>query len=147
MNRYLASAFFALALACGGSSGENFTASMNGAQETPPVSTAATGTAGFTNNGSTVSYTFSASGLSGNPTAAHIHFGAVGVKGPVVVPLSVAAGPTAGTATGTGTFDSTGVTGGPTMTDVLDRMRNGGAYINVHTAANPGGEIRGQIGK
>jgi hypothetical protein len=120
---------------------------MNGAQETPPVSTAATGTAGFTNNGSTISYTFSASGLSGNPTAAHIHFGAVGVKGPVVVPLSVAAGPTAGTATGTGTFDSTGVTGGPTMTDVLDRMRNGGAYINVHTAANPGGEIRGQIGK
>jgi hypothetical protein len=146
MIRYLASAFLALAFACGGSS-EKFTAPMNGAQETPPVNTAATGTATFINNGSSVAYTFTASGLSGNPTAAHIHFGAVGIKGPVVVPLTVAAGPATGSATGTGSFDTAAVTGGFTVNDVLVTIRNGGAYINVHTAQNPGGEIRGQIGR
>lgn len=146
MNSYLASAFVALAFACGGSS-EKFTASMNGAQETPPVNTAATGTASFINNGTSVAYSFTASGLSGDPTVAHIHFGPVGVKGPVVVPLTVGPGPAAGTATGTGSFDNTGVSGGFTVNDVLVTIRNGGAYINVHTAQNPGGEIRGQIGR
>jgi hypothetical protein len=148
MNRYLASAFLALACACvcGGSS-EKFTATMNGAQETPPVNTAATGSATFINNGSSIAYTFTASGLSGDPTAAHIHFAPVGVKGPIVVPLTVAPGPAAGSATGTGSFDNTGVTGGFTVNDVLVTMRNGGAYINIHTAQNPNGEIRGQIGR
>jgi hypothetical protein len=147
MNSYFAFAFLALAVACGGSSSERFTASMNGAQETPSVNSPATGSATFINNGSSIAYDFSATGLSGNPTNAHIHFAAVGVKGPVVVPLTVAPGPAAGSATGTGSFDSTGVQGGFTVNDVLVTMRNGGAYINVHTAQNPGGEIRGQIGK
>lgn len=81
-------------------------------------------------------------------TAAHIHAGGPDEAGPVMVLLF--GGPTTGndftgdlsvaeisrTSTFTAPF---------TLDSVLARMRNGTAYVNVHTSANPGGEIRGQI--
>jgi hypothetical protein len=76
-------------------------------------------------------------GLTSNATAAHIHQGAAGVNGPVIVPLVGGAGATAGTWT---------VTPGAILTVAqLTALRASGLYVNIHTATNLGGEIRGQI--
>jgi len=112
-----------------------------------------TGTATFTVNGTNVNYKLDVSGLSGPPTAAHIHMGAPGVAGPVIVPLTLTAGSSPGTASGEGTIDASGVKGkksdgsAMTMADVLSAMRTGETYVNVHTANNKPGELRGQIQK
>ncbi|HEY4770664.1 MAG TPA: CHRD domain-containing protein, partial [Myxococcales bacterium] len=68
-------------LSCGGSSGpaNNFGAQLSGANETPAISTTASGAGTIALNGTTVNYTVSGTGLSGNATGAHIHIGAVGV--------------------------------------------------------------------
>ena len=156
--------------ACGSSSGkETLHANMDATQELPaPVGLAnppPTGTAAFTNNGDgTVSYTVNASSLSTQFsgvtfTGMHIHFAPVGSFAGVVVPLTTptiptgATGAAAGTITVTGTFTSstctTGVVNcinaGNTVDSVLTQMRNGGAYINIHTSRNTGGELRGQV--
>ncbi len=70
--------------------------------------------------------------LTGRAVAAHIHKGKSGVAGPVVVPLC---GPCKSGQTGTK----------PISAATLAAIRTGGAYVNVHTAKNAGGEIRGQI--
>ncbi|MFL5310086.1 MAG: CHRD domain-containing protein [Myxococcales bacterium] len=137
--------------------GETFQARLDARNEVPPptldANASPSGTASFTVRGTSVAYKVDASGLSGPPVAAHIHTGAPGVAGPVIVPLTVAAGPSAGTATGEGTFDASAVKGkkadGSAMTldDVLAAMRSGGTYVNVHTANNKPGELRGQIEK
>jgi len=137
--------------------GETFQAKLDSKSEVPPPTldsgASPSGTATFTLQGATVAYKLSAAGLSGPPTAAHIHLGAAGAAGPVIVPLAVAAGSSPGTATGEGTFDATGVKGkkadGSAMSldEVLAAMRSGGAYVNVHTANNKPGEVRGQIEK
>jgi hypothetical protein len=136
---------------------EKFQAKLDARNEVPPPTldggASPSGMADFTVSGTTVAYKLSASGLSSAPAAAHIHLGAPGAPGPVIVPLTVAAGPSAGTATGEGTFDASGVKGkkadGSAMTldDVLAAMRSGGTYVNVHTANNKPGEVRGQIEK
>lgn len=79
--------------------------------------------------------TASFSGLTSNITNAHIHGGAAGSNGPVVVPL-LFAGTTSGTVTGTATIRST----------FADSMVNGLSYINIHTTTYGGGEIRAQLG-
>lgn len=110
---------------------DHFRASLNGDQEVPPVTTDAVGwgTARITSTGA-VEYHVETTGLSA--TAAHIHLGAVGSNGGVIVALS--GGPTvfSGTSAPLGASD-------------LAALRAGDTYFNVHTAANPGGEIRGQI--
>ena len=135
---------------------ERFQAKMDARSEVPPPNldgASPVGLAEFTVTGMTVAYKLNASGLTSAPVAAHIHLGAPGVAGPVIVPLTVAAGPSPGTASGEGSFDSSGVKGkrpdGSAMTldDVLSAMRSGGTYVNVHTANNKPGEIRGQIEK
>lgn len=83
-------------------------------------------------------------------TAAHIHAGGPNDAGPVMVFLF--AGPTTGNAfTGQlaeGDISRASNFSSPFNLDsLLTRMRNGTAYVNVHTTANPGGEIRGQITK
>jgi hypothetical protein len=81
-------------------------------------------------------------------TGAHIHAGGPDVAGPVMVFLFN--GPTTGSGF-SGILASAEITrasafnGAFNMDSVLTRMRNGTAYVNVHTSANPGGEIRGQI--
>lgn len=109
----------------------SFAATLQGSQEVPPVVGAATGTGtAVLNADNTLTYNVTTSGLSG--TAAHIHVGAPGVNGGVLFTLS--GGPTAWS----------GTTAALTATQIND-LQAGNFYFNVHTAANPGGEIRGQI--
>ena len=92
------------------------------------------GTGTFTGDitGKKLKFTLKFSHLTGAATAAHIHMGAKGVSGPVVVPLC---GPCKTTVSGTVTVNAT----------VLSAIKKGKAYVNVHTAKYPGGEIRGQL--
>jgi CHRD domain len=111
-----------------------YAASLSGAQEVPPVATPGRGWAVVRHDTATndVRLFVYHENLSGPPAAAHLHIGAVGVNGGVALPL-VAASPT--TFTGVGTL---------TAAQAASLMANN-TYINVHTAANPGGEIRGQV--
>ena len=138
-----------LAAACGGSSSvttsNNFGATLNGASEVPATTSTATGTATYTVSGSTVNYSVTYSGLSGPPGAAHIHAGAPGVAGGVVVGLKGLPTTASGTITGSFTqadFDAKSPIG--TFADLLAQMQAGNTYTNIHTQANGGGEIRGQ---
>jgi hypothetical protein len=144
---------FALA-ACGGSSGPatHFSATMNGANEVPAKTTAATGSATYTINGTTVDYTVNWTGLSGNATAGHIHVGTPDVAGQVVVPFTLSTAQKAPQGTLTGSFTAADVqaaTGGTVTVakndydGLIAAMRAGHTYTNIHTAANTGGEIRG----
>lgn len=113
----------------------HFTADLNGAAETPPNASAGTGhaTVDLDVGTDTVSWTLTYSGLSGTATAAHFHGPApAGKAAPVEVPL-------------TGDLTSP-VKGSATITDAQAADLKGGLwYVNVHTAAHPGGEIRGQV--
>lgn len=120
-----------------------YSAAMNGAQEVPPVTTDATGKATFTQRDSTVSFKIDLSSISG-VIAAHIHSGPTGVNGPIRVFLFSG---TTGSVNGTlvqGSFTAADVTG-ITFDDLINEMRTGNAYVNVHTTTNSGGEVRGQI--
>lgn len=71
-----------------------------------------------------------------NVLFAHIHDGDFGVAGPVVIPL-------AESPAGSGIWV---VPAGTILTDLqIARLRGGGYYVNIHTALNPSGEIRGQL--
>ena len=71
--------------------------------------------------------------LTGKAFAAHIHSGARGKPGPVIVPLCAPC--------------RTGARGRATVNaSVLKALQSGRTYVNVHTAKNPAGEIRGQVG-
>jgi len=146
----------ALALAaCGSDSGPatHFAATLSSANETPAPpnpNPTATGNATYTINGTTVSYTLTFSGLSGNAAAGHIHVGAATEAGGVVVPFTL---PAATSGTINGSFGAADVKAGTTATTTITAgdidsfiaaMRAGHTYTNVHTAANPAGEIRGQ---
>ena len=133
---------------------EFFQADLRGANEVPARDTAATGVCGFVVTGNRVDFSITTTGLSSGVVGAHIHLAPAGANGPVRVPFI---NPNlAGTNTVTpfaapnegilieNSFGSSDVTGGLTLDDVLNAMRNGGAYCNVHTTNFPGG-IRGQI--
>ncbi len=133
---------------------ETFQAKLDPASEVPAPSIGSampSGTASFTNDGSSIVYKVSVSGLSSAPVAAHIHVGAPGAAGPVIVPLVVVAGPGEGTAVGEGSIDAAAIKGknadGSPMTfgGLLAALRGGSTYVNVHTANNKAGEVRGQI--
>lgn len=106
---------------------------LSGDQEVPPVKTAATGNAGITINADmTVTGSITTTGVAG--TMAHIHQGAAGTNGPVIIPF---------------TKNSDGawtIPAGAKMTEAqYQTYRAGGLYINVHSAENKSGEIRGQL--
>ncbi len=108
-----------------------FYADIEGSQENPPVATSAGGWGHVVLNANdTLTYDVRTFGISA--TAAHIHTGVVGSNGGVLFPLS--GGPT----TWSGTTSA--LTAGQITT-----LRSEGLYINVHSSANPGGEIRGQV--
>ena len=107
---------------------------LSGAQEVPPVSTSGTGTldATFDKASRKLSYTVNYSGLTGPATGAHFHGPAAqGQNAGVVVPLSSTASPIRGEAT-------------LTQAQASDLLA-GRWYVNVHTGAHPGGEIRAQV--
>lgn len=117
---------------------------LTGAQEVPAVATTATGqgTAVISADGSTITYLVTYSGLSGTANASHIHTGAAGVAGGVILPLAVGPSPMSGTLTAANFSASGSVT---TFAQAVAAIRAGTTYFNIHTSANPGGEIRGQI--
>jgi hypothetical protein len=84
--------------------------------------------------GHTLSWTLKFHTLSSGATAAHIHTGTKGQVGPVIIPLC---GPCSSPASGTAT-----VTGAQ-----IAALGAGNVYVNVHTAKNPNGEVRGQTYK
>jgi len=116
------------------SSTKAFSASLTGSAEVPPVTSSGSGSyvANLDTGTKVLSWTLTHSGLSGPATAAHLHGPAMpGANAGVVIPF---ASPVSGS------------TGKATLTDaqIADLMA-GKWYANVHTAANPGGEIRGQV--
>ena len=129
-----------------------WTANLNGGNEVPGVVTASVGTATVTWNTTTKAGTYRVDvyNMPVGTTASHIHVGSAGVGGPVVVNFTVPAG---------GISNDFGLSGTFTCSDVVNRPAQGinscedfeqailldNAYVNVHSTANPGGEIRGQI--
>ena len=112
-------------------------ADLTGAQEVPPVTTQGKGSAdvSFDPASKKLSWTINYSGLSGPATAAHFH-------GPAE------AGKNAGVAVPIPNQASSPVKGEATLNDnQAADLQAGRYYINIHTAANPGGEIRGQVTK
>jgi hypothetical protein len=137
----------------------SFTAALSGANEVPAVTTPATGTATLSVTGGQIAYTINVTNLQ-NAVLGHIHLAATGVNGPVRLNLCGTGAPepscTSGTGVlATGTNGTTVGTPAITFEELLEAMRTGGAYVNVHTSAagctpgepgcNPGGEIRGQV--
>jgi len=112
---------------------KNVGLTLTGAEEVPPVATdaRATGTLMVADNLS-VSGSVTTSGLAG--VAAHIHVGARGENGPVAIGL-------AKTADNTWAVPS----GAKFTADQYAAFLAGRTYVNVHTAANKGGEIRAQL--
>jgi hypothetical protein len=111
-------------------------ATLNAGQEVPKQTfkvAGATGrfTATMTENGK-ITWKLTYKTMSGAVMAAHIHLGKVGKAGPVVVPLC---GPCHSGQTGSGQATAAQV----------KAIEAHGAYVNLHTAKNPAGEIRGQV--
>lgn len=110
-------------------------ARLDGTREVPMVTTGATGLleASLTPGSNVLTWKLTYAGLSGPATAAHFHGPAMaGQNAGVVVPITA---PLASPASGNATLSPS---------QVADLMA-GKWYVNVHTAANPGGEIRGQV--
>lgn len=147
---------FVLAAAIGCSGGEStggieaertYTVSLRAAEEVPaPKPTSASGTAQVILYQSGIEFQLSAQNITGI-TMAHIHNGALGVAGPIVVTLFLPGSPT-GNVSGvfaSGTLTAANLPGGVTLESLKALINSGNAYVNVHTSANPTGEIRGQL--
>ena len=132
--------------------GAEFTADLTGAAERPdPVTTDATGDAFFDIEGNTIRYLIEVEDID-DVTLAHIHNGDDDTAGPIVVELfNAGTEPVSFTdrdelIEGSFTVADLQAGGGITTIDALvDAMEAGTVYVNVHTTANSGGEIRGQI--
>jgi CHRD domain len=115
----------------------HYKATLNGPSETPPTTSAGTGslTATFDTDSKKLEWTVEYSGLTGPAIAAHFHGPApVGKPAPVEVPLQAP-------------LDSP-IKGSATLTDAQAKdLTDGLLYVNIHTAANKPGEIRGQLEK
>lgn len=133
--------------------GDEFGAVLVGEEEVPPVATDAGALAWFVlNPDGTLSYELWATGPIEQATQAHIHLGAIGQNGPVVLFLY---GLTAGEDFSPGDLISSGTVGDgeviarpgfvPTVANLAERIRQGRAYVNLHTTAFPPGEVRGQL--
>jgi hypothetical protein len=116
----------------------SFKVPLTGAKQVPPVQTAASGTADLTYDAATrmLTWSLSYSGLSGPATMAHFHGPAAeGKNAPPVIWLSEK-----------GAAVANPIKGQATLTpEQAQQMMAGEWYVNVHTQANPNGEIRGQV--
>jgi hypothetical protein len=124
---------------------QKFTASLSGSQEVPPNAATAKGWAWFKPMGDTVSYKVNATGISG-VSMAHIHNAKAGENGDPVAMLQIkeANGPIIAEGNITSS-DLMGSLAGKSISDLVAKIQSGETYVNVHTGANPNGEIRGQL--
>lgn len=108
--------------------------SLYGTQEVPPVNTSATGSGTITvRDDGSISGSINTTGV--KATAAHIHMGNAGRNGKVIVPLQRTSD------------NSWAVPEGAKLTpEQVKAYKAYGLYVNVHSAAHKGGEIRGQLG-
>jgi CHRD domain-containing protein len=148
MKTLLRNSSLAIALACAGivagcahgpmshmgmMHGEGQHVKLTGANEVPPVDTSASGSGRVTiHEDHTVTAKIEAKGMMA--TAAHIHEGAPGVNGPVIVPL-----------TKSGDDEFTSPPGAKLTDEQYEAYKAGNLYVNVHSAAHKGGEIRAQL--
>ena len=116
----------------GAAFGADMKIKLSGANEVPPVTTSASGegTISVADDGS-VSGSVMTKGV--QATAAHIHMGAAGKNGPVIVPFTKEGD----------TFKAPA--GAKLDADQMKAFKAGDLYFNVHSAANPGGELRAQL--
>jgi hypothetical protein len=116
----------------------SYKATMNAKAEVPKPNAPATAAGNFNatvvqkNGTATIRWTLTFRNLSGKAVGAHIHKGKAGVAGPVVVPLC---GPCRNGLNKKQSIDN----------DLAEALEKGGYYVNLHTAKNAGGEIRGQL--
>jgi hypothetical protein len=122
-----------VAMGVGVASAADAKVTLSGSQEVPPVTTSATGNGTITVAADqSISGSVKTTGVKG--TAAHIHIAAPGDNGPVIVPLTKVG------------EDGWTVGPGAKLQDAhYQAFKDGKLYVNVHSAANPNGEIRGQI--
>ena len=126
----------AAAMACAyalGAQAADVSLTLSGGQEVPPVNTTARGSGTLkVNDDGTVSGSVNTTGI--QATAAHIHSGAMGKNGPVLIPLTK------------GSDGNWAVPANAKLTpDQLKMFKSGELYVNVHSAAHPDGEIRAQL--
>lgn len=114
------------------SDGKAVPVTLSGTQEVPPLSVPGSGAGSFTIGGDgSVKGSVTTTGVQG--TMAHIHIGARGQNGPVIVPL-------------TKTGDTYTAPAGAKLTDAqMQAFKAGNLYVNVHTDRNKGGEVRAQL--
>lgn len=131
---FAAAAAFSLTAAAAQAETLKFTAALSGAQEVPANAAKGAGSLSATLDAATRVFTYQAtySGLTGPAAAAHFHGPApAGANAPPVIPVASPTSPIKGQAT-------------LTEAQIAD-LKAGRWYLNVHTAAHPGGEIRGQL--
>jgi hypothetical protein len=128
-----------------------FTAALSGANETPGVLTGAFGAANVTlDTGSrTLTWSIDVFNLPSGITNAHFHVGGPGVAGPTVVNIAFNANQSndfnvSGSATA-GDLLVRGDQGIRSWDDFMQALQGGQIYVNIHSAVNGGGEIRGQV--
>ena len=135
---------------------ERFSASLSGANEVPPISSAGRGNFEMTNQQGIVTFSLTFSGLSSSLTLAHLHFAPTKVAGGVMIFLCGGGGqpdcPAVTEGTITGTITAANVTGPTTqgidvgdLDSALEAVRDGLSYVNMHTTNFPSGEIRGGV--
>jgi len=129
---------------------------LTGDQQSPPVDTTAFGFAQvqLSEDNSTLSFEVVVCNIA-NVTSSHIHVGAAGTNGPVVLPFYGLPSPLFNSTRGCdtlaeGTRTSANLVARPdaginTWTDFINALVTGNTYVNVHTTAHTGGEIRGQL--
>jgi hypothetical protein len=136
-----------MALSATASAGVNFVAPLSGDEEVPSVDTQATGVAKFKLREEGLVFKVGVANIE-DVVASHIHCGAVGVNGPVGVTLF-----SGGPVTVNGTLaegvitapDEGNMCGWTDLDAVITALMSADTYVNVHTVAHPGGEIRGQV--
>lgn len=118
-------------------SGTSLMANLTGDQQVNDVTTSAAGTASLLYTDVGVAFMVTVNGVT--PTAAHFHMGRIGENGGVV--RTITSDFTGNTAIGIWTPND----GEPLVDSLVVKLLTGGLYFNIHSAANPGGDIRGQV--
>jgi len=116
-----------------------FSAALDGSQEVPPLATDASGTGDFTLTDAGLRYNVTVTGLTIGGPGAHFHNGALGANGPIV--RHIEDDFVSNTAAGIWRSQDSS----PLTNELLAALLQGNIYLNVHTDANPAGEVRGQL--